>query len=107
MRLELRVLETTDLHIDVVTYNYFRDGPDDTVGLAKTASLIKAAQSEAKNSLLFYNCDVLQGFSLGDYVAHKKGLKADETHPMIAAMNAPPYLCGTPTRAGWSRAGRW
>ncbi|CAM5215987.1 2',3'-cyclic-nucleotide 2'-phosphodiesterase/3'-nucleotidase [Bosea thiooxidans] len=89
------MLETTDLHVNVVPYDYFRDGPDDTVGLAKTASLIKAAQSEAKNSLLFDNGDFLQGSSLGDYIAYKKGLKAGETHPMLAAMNALPYLCGT------------
>ncbi|PZU92416.1 MAG: bifunctional 2',3'-cyclic-nucleotide 2'-phosphodiesterase/3'-nucleotidase [Chelatococcus sp.] len=94
-RLRLRLLETTDLHVNVVPYDYFRDGPDDTVGLAKTASLIKAAQAEARNSLLFDNGDFLQGSSLGDYVAYKKGLKAGETHPMIAAMNALPYLCGT------------
>ena len=94
-RLKLRVLETTDLHVNVVPYDYFRDGPDDTVGLAKTASLIKAAQGEARNSLLFDNGDFLQGSSLGDYIAYKKGLKAGETHPMLAAMNALPYLCGT------------
>ncbi|HEY5796799.1 MAG TPA: bifunctional 2',3'-cyclic-nucleotide 2'-phosphodiesterase/3'-nucleotidase [Bosea sp. (in: a-proteobacteria)] len=94
-RLKLRVLETTDLHVNVVPYDYFRDAADDTVGLAKTASLIKAAQAEAKNSLLFDNGDFLQGSSLGDYIAYKKGLKPGEIHPMIAAMNALPYLCGT------------
>ncbi|HEV7259423.1 MAG TPA: bifunctional 2',3'-cyclic-nucleotide 2'-phosphodiesterase/3'-nucleotidase [Bosea sp. (in: a-proteobacteria)] len=94
-RLKLRVLETTDLHVNIVPYDYFRDAADDTVGLAKTASLIKAAQAEAKNSLLFDNGDFLQGSSLGDYIAYKKGLKPGETHPMIAAMNALPYLCGT------------
>ena len=94
-RLKLRVLETTDLHVNVVPYDYFRDAADDTVGLAKTASLIKAAQAEAKNSLLFDNGDFLQGSSLGDYIAYKKGLKPGETHPMLAAMNALPYLCGT------------
>ena len=65
-RLKLRVLETTDLHVNVLPYDYFRDGPDDTVGLAKTASLIKAAQGETKNSLLFDNGDFLQGSALGD-----------------------------------------
>ncbi len=94
-RLKLRVLETTDLHVNVVAYDYFRDAADDTVGLAKTASLIKAAQAEARNSLLFDNGDFLQGSSLGDYIAYKKGLKPGEIHPMIAAMNALPYLCGT------------
>lgn len=94
-RLMLRLLGTTDIHVNIVPYDYFRDAPDDTVGFARTASLIKAAQAEAKNSLLFDNGDFLQGSSLGDYVAYKKGLKAGETHPMIAAMNALPYVCGT------------
>ncbi|TCR59430.1 bifunctional 2',3'-cyclic-nucleotide 2'-phosphodiesterase/3'-nucleotidase [Bosea sp. BK604] len=94
-KLKLRVLETTDLHVNVVPYDYFRDAPDDTVGLAKTANLIKIAQAEARNSLLFDNGDFLQGSSLGDYVAYKKGLKAGDTHPMVAAMNALPYVCGT------------
>jgi 2',3'-cyclic-nucleotide 2'-phosphodiesterase / 3'-nucleotidase len=94
-RLKLRVLETTDLHVNVVPYDYFRDAADDTVGLAKTANLIKIAQAEAKNSLLFDNGDFLQGSSLGDFVAYKKGLKPGDTHPMLAAMNALPYVCGT------------
>ncbi len=94
-RLRLRLLETTDLHVNVVPYDYFRDAADDTVGLAKTASLIKAAQAEVKNSMLFDNGDFLQGSSLGDYIAYKKGLKAGDTHPMLAAMNALPYTCGT------------
>ncbi|WP_439498743.1 bifunctional 2',3'-cyclic-nucleotide 2'-phosphodiesterase/3'-nucleotidase [Bosea sp. (in: a-proteobacteria)] len=94
-KLKLRVLETTDLHVNVVPYDYFRDAADDTVGLAKTASLIRAAQAEAKNSLLFDNGDFLQGSSLGDFIAYKKGLKPGETHPMLAAMNALPYACGT------------
>ncbi len=94
-RLKLRVLETTDLHVNVVPYDYFRDAADDTVGLSKTATLIKAAQAEAKNSLLFDNGDFLQGSALGDYIAYKKGLKLGDTHPIIAAMNALPYVCGT------------
>jgi 2',3'-cyclic-nucleotide 2'-phosphodiesterase / 3'-nucleotidase len=94
-RLKLRLLETTDLHVSVVPYDYFRDKPDDTVGLAKTAALIKAARAEARNSLLFDNGDVIQGNPLGDYMAYKKGLKAGEVHPIIAAMNGLDYVCGT------------
>lgn len=94
-RLKLRLLETTDLHVNIVPYDYFRDAADDTVGFARTASLIRAAQAEARNSILFDNGDFLQGSSLGDYIAYKKGLKPGETHPMLAAMNALPYACGT------------
>jgi 2',3'-cyclic-nucleotide 2'-phosphodiesterase/3'-nucleotidase len=37
-RLKLRLMETTDLHVNVFPYDYYRDKPDDTVGLAKTAA---------------------------------------------------------------------
>ena len=30
---KLRVLETTDLHVNVFPYDYYRDAADDTVGL--------------------------------------------------------------------------
>ena len=94
-RVKLRLLETSDLHVNVVPYDYYRDKPDDTVGLAKTASLVKAAMAEAKNAVLFDNGDLIQGSPLGDYVAYKKGLKPGDVHPMIAAMNELPYACGT------------
>lgn len=94
-RLRLRLLETTDLHVNVYPYDYYRDRVDDTVGLAKTASLIAAARAEAPNSLLFDNGDVIQGSPLGDYMAYSHGLKPGQVHPVIAAMNGLDYLCGT------------
>src|ERR671912_171998 len=60
----LRILETTDLHVNVFAYDYYRDATDDTVGLGRTASLVKAARAEAKNSLLFDNGDLIQGTTL-------------------------------------------
>lgn len=94
-RVRLRVLETSDLHVNIVPYDYYRDGEDNTVGLAKTATLVKAARAEAKNHLLFDNGDFLQGSSMGDWIAYKKGLKPGDLHPMIAAMNAMGYACST------------
>ncbi len=94
-RLKLRILETTDIHVNVAPYDYFRDEPDNTVGLAKTATLIKAARSEVKNSILFDNGDFIQGSPLGDYMAYKKGLKQGDIHPTVAAMNGLDYACGT------------
>ena len=58
---KLRILETTDLHVNILPYDYYRDAADDTVGLARTATIVKAARSEAKNSLLFDNGDLIQG----------------------------------------------
>ncbi|GGH14215.1 2',3'-cyclic-nucleotide 2'-phosphodiesterase [Alsobacter metallidurans] len=94
-RVRLRLLETTDLHVNVLPYDYYRDKPDDTVGLAKTAALIKAARAEVKNAILFDNGDLIQGSPMGDYMAYRKGMKAGDVHPMVAAMNGLDYACGT------------
>lgn len=93
--IQLRLLETTDIHVNVTAYDYYRDAPDDTVGLAKLASLVDAARAGAKNTLLFDNGDFNQGNPIGDYVALEKGLKAGETHPVIRAMNQMGFDAGT------------
>ncbi len=92
---KLRILETTDLHVNVFPYDYYRDAPDETVGLARTASLVKAARGEARNSLLFDNGDLIQGSPLGDFVAYRQGMKPGDVHPMVAAMNELSYDGGT------------
>ena len=68
-QLQLRILETTDVHMNLLSYDYYQDKPTDQYGLARTISLIKAARGEAPNSLLFDNGDLLQGNPLGDVVA--------------------------------------
>lgn len=83
----LRVMETTDLHANIMNYNYYRGAVDDSVGLVKTATLIQSARAEVKNSVLVDNGDLLQGSPLGDYVAKVKGLEENEVHPIYKAMN--------------------
>jgi 2',3'-cyclic-nucleotide 2'-phosphodiesterase/3'-nucleotidase len=83
----LRIMETTDLHVHVFPYDYYADRPIDTVGLARTASHIKAIRDEASNSLLIDNGDFLQGNPMGDYIAYERGMKEGDTHPVIQAMN--------------------
>ena len=83
----LRIMETTDLHVHVFPYDYYADKPIDTVGLARTASLIKEIRDEATNSLLIDNGDFLQGNPMGDYIAYERGMKDGDTHPVIQAMN--------------------
>ena len=60
----LRLIGTSDLHAYIYPYDYYRDRPDETVGLAKTAALISAARAEATNSLLLDNGDFIQGAPL-------------------------------------------
>ena len=85
--LRLRLLETTDLPMNLVNYDYYQDKPTDSFGLAKTATLIKAARAEVKNSLLFDNGDLIQGSPLGDWVARVKPLAPGQVHPAYKVLN--------------------
>ena len=86
--LRLRILETTDVHMNLLNFDYYQDKPSDDFGLAKTITLIKAARAEAKNSLLFDNGDLLQGNPLGDWVARVKPLLPGQVHPAYKVLNA-------------------
>lgn len=90
-RLELRLLQTTDVHMHLVDYDYYQDKPTAEYGLARTATLIKAARAEVKNALLFDNGDLLQGNPLGDYVARVKPLAPGQVHPAHRVMAALGY----------------
>jgi 2',3'-cyclic-nucleotide 2'-phosphodiesterase/3'-nucleotidase len=90
----LRIIETTDLHVAVFAYDYYADAPNDTMGLARTASLIEAIRAEAGNSMLVDNGDIIQGNPMGDYIAYEKGLDGN-VHPIIAAMNTLGYEAAT------------
>ncbi|WML49770.1 hypothetical protein RCG23_07470 [Neobacillus sp. PS3-34] len=47
----LRLLETTDLHVYLANYDYYQAKEDNKVGLVKTATLIK--QAGMKQKILF------------------------------------------------------
>ena len=90
---DLRILETTDLHSNMMDFDYYKDTATEKFGLVRTASLINAARQEATNSVLVDNGDLIQGSPLGDYMA-AKGLKAGEVHPVYKAMNTLDYAVG-------------
>ncbi|WP_264186045.1 bifunctional 2',3'-cyclic-nucleotide 2'-phosphodiesterase/3'-nucleotidase [Rossellomorea aquimaris] len=90
----LRILETTDIHVNLANYDYYQDTETDKYGLAKTSTLIKQAREESKNSLLFDNGDLIQGNPLGDYVAKEDPLQDGEIHPVYKAMNLLNYDAG-------------
>jgi len=92
-QVDLRIMETTDLHSNMMDFDYYKDKPTDKFGLVRTASLIHAARNEATNSVLVDNGDVIQGSPLGDYMA-AKGLKKGDVHPVYKAMNTLDYVVG-------------
>ncbi|MGI9357388.1 MAG: metallophosphoesterase, partial [Rhizobiaceae bacterium] len=91
----LRLMETTDLHVHVYPYDYYSDKEVDTVGLARTASIINEIRAEATNSMLIDNGDFLQGNPMGDYIAYERGMKEGDAHPVITAMNTVGFEAST------------
>src|ERR1700693_4276589 len=94
-RLRLRPPGLTDLHANLYPYDYYRDCPDDSVGLARAASLVAEARREAPNCLLFDDGDILQGTPLGDLAAEAMIADPAAVHPVIAAMNTLDYAVAT------------
>ncbi|MBE2896929.1 bifunctional 2',3'-cyclic-nucleotide 2'-phosphodiesterase/3'-nucleotidase [Pasteurellaceae bacterium HPA106] len=91
--MDLRVVETTDLHANMMDYDYYKDKPSEKIGLVRAADLVQKARAEVKNSVLVDNGDLIQGSPMGDWVA-SKGLKAGELHPVYKAMNLLNYDVG-------------
>lgn len=87
---DLRVMETSDIHSNLIDFDYFKDKPTEQFGLVRTAGLIKAAKGEATNAVLVDNGDLIQGSPLADYMV-SKGLNDGEAHPAHKLMNTMGY----------------
>lgn len=87
---DIRLMQTSDLHAYVYGYDYFADQPNSDYGLAHTAILIAQARAEQPNHLLVDNGDLIQGASLGDWLG-EQGVdylqQSGNLHPVIAALN--------------------
>ncbi|WP_394243619.1 bifunctional 2',3'-cyclic-nucleotide 2'-phosphodiesterase/3'-nucleotidase [Vibrio astriarenae] len=88
--IKLRIIETTDIHTNVMDYDYYRDAPSKQIGLSRAATLVKEARAEVENSVLVDNGDLIQGSPMGDYMA-AKGVKPGDIHPVYKAMNLMDY----------------
>jgi 2',3'-cyclic-nucleotide 2'-phosphodiesterase/3'-nucleotidase len=93
-RAELALLETTDLHTNVLSYDYFRLAEDKTVGFERVATLIADARMQFANTLLFDNGDTIQGTALSDYQAQVNPLACDQVLAMYKVMNELKYDAG-------------
>jgi 2',3'-cyclic-nucleotide 2'-phosphodiesterase/3'-nucleotidase len=91
---QLALLETTDLHYYVRSYNYYSDKEDKTVGLERTATLIRKARTDFPNNLLVDNGDTIQGTVLGTYEAQVAPIPATQQLTMYKAMATLKYDAG-------------
>ncbi|WP_325048317.1 bifunctional metallophosphatase/5'-nucleotidase [Intrasporangium calvum] len=92
------VLGTTDLHGNVLNWDYFKDAEYDDrahndIGLAKAATLIKAVRAErgANRCITIDAGDTIQGTPLAYYYAKIEPITEGSKHPMAEAMNAVGY----------------
>jgi 2',3'-cyclic-nucleotide 2'-phosphodiesterase / 3'-nucleotidase len=87
----LRVLATTDLHMNMTSFDYYTDQPDPTVGMTRTASLIRQARAEAQQAgittILLDNGDTLQGTPLSEFALPDDG----QPHVMVQALDLLQY----------------
>lgn len=89
--IRVRILATTDLHMNAVSFDYYTDQPEPTVGFSKTATLIQGARQQALDEgalvVLLDNGDCLQGAPIGDWSADH----VDEGHPLMQAFDLLEY----------------
>lgn len=93
----LNVLATSDLHMHIKAYDYCLDADLESVGLVKTATLIKERRAQAVKDqalTLLLDCgDGLQGTPMADYFAQDKSM--DTQHPLLECFDALHYDAAT------------
>jgi 2',3'-cyclic-nucleotide 2'-phosphodiesterase/3'-nucleotidase len=94
-RAELAILESTDIHSNILSYDYYRLAADPAIGFERMATLVKEARREFPNTMLFDAGDTIQGTALADYQALVKPIGCDEELAMYRAMDALGYDGGT------------
>lgn len=92
---QVAILETTDVHSNVLSYDYYKQREDDSVGYERVATLIRRAREQYPNSFLFDSGDTIQGSVLADYQSLVKPVGCDQELGIYKAMDAMGYDGGT------------
>lgn len=95
LRADVAVLETTDLHSNLLSYDYYKQKADPTLGFERTVTLIRKAREQYTNSMLFDAGDTIQGSVLADYQAQVQKVGCGEELAIYKAMDAVGYDGGT------------
>jgi 2',3'-cyclic-nucleotide 2'-phosphodiesterase/3'-nucleotidase len=83
----ISLLETTDIHQNLLSYNYYSLTADTTLGLERGATLIASARAENPNVVLLDDGDNIQGTLLGDLQAQAQPIPCTQTLAMHKVMN--------------------
>ncbi len=94
-RAELAILESTDIHSNILSYDYYKLAEDPNLGFERLATLIKQARAEFPNTVLLDDGDTIQGNALSDYQALISPLRCNEELAVYRVMDALKYDAGT------------
>lgn len=84
----ITLLATTDVHANLLPWDYARARPATRGSLAGIAGLVDSVRRADPHVLLFDSGDLLEGTPLADRQAE---LATEAVHPVVAAMNAAGY----------------
>ena len=94
-RTTLALLESTDVHSNVLSYDYYQLSEDMSLGFERLATLIGEARQQYPNSMLFDAGDTIQGTALADLQARAQPLPCEQELAMYKAMDVLGYDAGT------------
>lgn len=89
------ILETTDIHSNILGYDYYKQKADPTLGFERTATLIAEARRQFPNNFLFDSGDTIQGTVLADWQAQVQKMPCSQELAVYRAMDTVGYDGGT------------
>ena len=92
--IDFKVLATSDLHANLMNYDYYTGSETNNSGLVKAATVIKEQKKQANKSvkssvdnvLLVDNGDTIQGTPLANLYAIKQPVKPGQKYPVYEAL---------------------
>jgi 2',3'-cyclic-nucleotide 2'-phosphodiesterase/3'-nucleotidase len=90
----LALLESTDIHQNIISYDYYKLAPDLSLGFERMATLIDQARAQFSNNLLIDDGDTIQGTPLGDYQALVSPVPCSDKLAVYKAMDLFHYDVG-------------
>lgn len=94
-RTTLALLESTDVHSNVLSYDYYQLTEDKSLGFERLATLVAEARQQFPNTMLFDAGDTIQGTALADLQARAQPLPCTQELAMYKAMDVLGYDAGT------------
>lgn len=87
----LTIMGTTDMHQNLMPYDYMADEEVDDFGFAKTYTLIEKIRNNSENTLLLSNGDIISGSLISTVETQVDPLEEGETQKIVEIYNEVGY----------------